>query len=147
MILQRILESVHGLFGVLAAAALLHPAISLRRGLPLSRGMRWSLGLTTAVVAGAFALGLTIYEDYREVVKRGLFAKAPEVGFLFETKEHLAFAVLALALGGGVAALVAPRDGRELRRAAGTLFALAFVGCCVVVGLGVYIAAVASFPE
>ncbi len=147
MILQRILESVHGLFGVLAAAALLHPAISLRRGLPLSRGMRWSLGLTTAVVAGAFALGLTIYEDYRGVVKRGLFAKAPEVGFLFETKEHLAFAVLALALGGGVAALVAPRDGRELRRAAGTLFALAFVGCCVVVGLGVYIAAVASFPE
>lgn len=147
MILQRVLESVHGLFGVLAAAALLHPAISLRRGLPLSRGMRWSLGLTTAVVAGAFALGLTIYEDYREVVKRGLFAKAPEVGFLFETKEHLAFAVLALALGGGVAALVAPRDGRELRRAAGTLFALAFVGCCVVVGLGVYIAAVASFPE
>ena len=47
MTLLRLLESVHGHLGVLTAVALVHPAILLRRGLPLSRGARWSVWLTT----------------------------------------------------------------------------------------------------
>ena len=49
--LLRLLESLHGHFGILAAVALMHPAILLRRGRALSRGMRWSIGLTAAVTA------------------------------------------------------------------------------------------------
>lgn len=143
----RVLESVHGHFGVLAAAALLHPAILLRRGLPLSRGARWSVGLTTLVTALAFGLGLGIYEAYRELVKRPLFAFDPEIGLLFETKEHLAWAVVTLALGGAGAAFAAgPRD-RRLRQSAALAFALAAALCLVVVALGTYVASARSFPE
>ena len=143
----RIAESVHGHLGVLAAVALMHPAILMRRGLPLSRGARLSVILTTLVTIAAFAMGLSIYEDYRDLVKRELFMRAPDVGYLFETKEHLAWAVLSLALGAGVAALAAPRNKPRLRQAAAAAYAVAAVLCIVVVALGTYVASVASFPQ
>lgn len=140
-----LVESIHGHLGVLAAAALLHPAILLRDGRPLSRGIRWSLGLTSAVTAGAFGLGLTIYEPYRAQVKRPLFVESPDAGWLFETKEHLAYVVLALTVGATVCALAAPRRRRALRRLAALLFAAASAVCLAVVGLGTYLAAVRGF--
>src|SRR5690606_10198962 len=94
-----LLESIHGHLGVLATAALLHPALLLRTGRPLSRGARWSLGLTAALTSAAFGLGLTIYEPYRTLVRRRIFLEDPTAGWLFETKEHLAYAVIALTLG------------------------------------------------
>jgi hypothetical protein len=146
-VIWRLLESMHGHLGVLAAVALLHPAILLRRGLPLSRGGRWAVGLTGVVTALAFGLGVGIYEAYRELVKRSLFQADREVGLLFETKEHLAWAVVSLAVGGVAAAFLAgPRD-RDLRRGAALAFALAALLCFVVVGLGTYVASVRSFPE
>lgn len=141
----QLLESIHGHLGVLAAVALLHPAVLLRDGRPLSGGIRWAVGLTAGVTASAFALGLTIYEPYRELVKRPLFVEAPSAGWLFETKEHLAYAVVALTLGAAVSALAAPRRERRLRRLAALLFALAAALCFTVVGLGTYIASVRSF--
>ncbi|MBX3251220.1 MAG: hypothetical protein KF901_28845 [Myxococcales bacterium] len=147
MILWRVLESVHGLFGVLAVAALLHPAILLREGVPLSRGARWSVGLTGAVTAAAFGLGVGIYEAYREHVKRGLFQYDRAAGLLFETKEHLAWAVVVLALGGAAAGLLAPPRDRRLRQLAALSFAGAAALCVVVVALGVYVSSLRGFPE
>ncbi len=146
MTLLRILESIHGHLGVLAAVALIHPAILLRKGRPLSRGMRWSVGLTTLVVFLAFSMGIFIYEDYREVVKRPLLLGSFEVGMLFETKEHLAWGVLTLALGAGVAAFAAPREAKRLRQVAAVFYALAAILAFVVVALGTYVASVQGFP-
>jgi len=143
----RLLESIHGHLGVLAAIALIHPAILLRNGRPLSRGMRWSVGLTTAVVMLAFGMGLFIYEDYREIVKPVLLLSHHDAGMLFETKEHFAWGVLTSALGAGVAAWVAPRDAKRLRQIAAAFYAVAAVLCLATVGLGTYIASVQSFPQ
>lgn len=147
----RLLESLHGHFGVLAAVALIHPAWLLRRGKPLSRGARWSVGLTALVTTAAFTLGLSIYEDYRETVKRRLFAFSSDAGWAFETKEHLAFAVVALTAGATVAAFATAGqrtpEARRIRRLAAAAYAAAAVLCLVVVGLGTYVASMRSFPE
>lgn len=147
MTVLRLLETVHGHFGILAAVALLHPAILLRRGKALTRGGRWSIALTTALTVLAFGSGLVIYEGYRSEVKRGLFLENPTVGYLFETKEHVAFAVMALALGAGIAALAAPRPARRVRKASAVVYAVAAAICFVTVGLGSYVSAVAGFPQ
>lgn len=140
-----LLQSIHGHLGVLAAAALLHPAILLRDGRPLSRGLRWSLGLTAAVTTAAFALGVGIYEDYRALVKRPMFIEDPHAGLLFETKEHLGYAVVVLTLGAALSALMAPRNEPRLRKLAAALFAAAALACLVTVALGTYVASVRSF--
>jgi heme A synthase len=150
-VLLRLLESLHGHFGVLAAVALIHPAWLLRRGKPLSRGARWSVGLTALVTTAAFSLGLSIYESYRETVKRQLFAFSREAGWLFETKEHLAFAVISLTLGATAAAFATARqrtpEARRIRRMAAAAYAAAAILCLVVVALGTYVASLRSFPE
>jgi hypothetical protein len=141
----RILESIHGHFGALAVIALVHPAIVLRRGCPLSRGARLSVWLTTLTCGAAFGLGVFIYGDYRALVKADLFRISAHVGFLFETKEHLAFATLALALGAGAAALLAPPEAREVRRLSAVLYAAAAVLCLVVAALGTFVRSVHGF--
>lgn len=146
MTLLRILETVHGHLAILAAAALIHPAISLRRGRPMTRGRRWSVALTTLFVVLAFGTGVAIYGDYREVVRRDLWLTDPVAGLLFETKEHIAWAVLTLSLGAGAAAFVAPKDAREMRQAAAIVYAVAAAICIVTIALGTYVAAVRSFP-
>ena len=141
----RVLESVHGHAGILACAALIHPAILLRRGRPLSRGMKISVIATGVVTTLAFGLGLALYEDYRATIRRRLFERAPDVGFLFETKEHLAWAVLCLTLGATVAALVAPREAKRVRQSAAVAYAAAAVLACIVASLGTWVAAVEGF--
>lgn len=141
----RLLTSLHGQLGILASVALLHPAILLRRGRPLSRGLRWALGLSVLTILSAYGLGLSLYEDYRERVKRDLFALSYDVGYLFESKEHLAFAAMALALGGAGMALLAPKDAPRLRQIAAALFALASALTFVVVALGLWVSAHGSF--
>jgi hypothetical protein len=143
--LLRLLESIHGHLGVLAAVALVHPAILLRKGKPLSRGRRLAVLLSTAVTALAFGFGLAIYEEYRDTVKRRLLFAEPDVAMLFETKEHLAYATLTLALSAGFAALVAPREGTQVRRAAAVVYAAATVAAVITVCLGVYVASVDTF--
>jgi hypothetical protein len=145
--LLRLLETIHGHLGVLAAAALLHPAILLRKGQVPSRRGRLSVGLTTAMVVLAFASGLLIYPDYRQRVRTGLFHASVRAGFAFETKEHLAYAVIATSLGACVAMLFAPKDGKSLRQASAALYAVAAMLCLLVVVLGSYVASVHGFPS
>lgn len=143
----RIVEAVHGHVGFLAAAALLHPAILLRRGQQLSRGARYALALSTGFAVTAFSLGIYIYEDYRTHVKQNLFRINMRAGFCFETKEHLAFIVLCLALGAMGCAFAAPKEARGLRRAAAATYLSAALLAITVCILGTYVAAVHTFPE
>jgi hypothetical protein len=142
---MRLWETIHGHFGVLAAAALLHPAILLRRGKALSRGARYAVFFTSALVVLAFATGLWIYPAYRRTVRATLFYTSPRAGFLFETKEHLAYAVVALTLGATVCGLLAPGDRDELRKAAALVYAAGAGLCIATVALGSYVASVHGF--
>lgn len=146
MSVMRLLESVHGDMGVLAAVALLHPAILMRKGKALSKRTVLSVWLTAMVVVSAFATGLVIYPAYRQSVRADLFRASVTAGFLFETKEHIAYAVVALTLGATVTALSAPKEARRPRQVAAILFALAAAICLFTVGIGSYLVAVRDFP-
>ena len=143
----RIFETIHGHLGILAVVALLHPAITLRSGRPLSFGMKWSCALSTGFAVSAFATGLALYGSYRDIVKRPLLLESLDVGMLFETKEHLAWGVMTMAIGALVTAIAAPREQDGLRRAAALVYAAAFLLAVCVAGLGTYVAAVRGFPE
>lgn len=138
-------QSIHGYLAVLSVASLVHPAVLLRRGKPLSRGGVWAVVLAALTTALAYAMGIAIYGAYRQQVKRPLFQESVVAGLGFETKEHLAVLVLAFALGAAVAALSAPRSRGDLRKAAAVLFALAALGGLVTGALGASVAAVRSF--
>jgi hypothetical protein len=140
-----VLESLHGHLGVLAVAALVHPAILLWRGKPLGARTKLAVGLAAGLTLFALASGLVVYGDYRARVRPELFRASHVAGLLFETKEHLAFAACALALGAAAGALVAPRGSAPLRRAAAALFAVAAALALTTAGLGTYVAAVRGF--
>lgn len=145
MNLMRLLQSLHGYLAVLAVAALVHPAILLRHGKPLTRRNKWAVALSTTLSVAVFSSGWYIYPDYRREVKRHLFTDSILAGLLFETKEHIAVTVVALAVGGGVAAWLAPRRAVALRKTAAMFYAWATVCILTVIGLGAYIASVRSF--
>jgi hypothetical protein len=133
-----LLAHIHGHFGVLAAAALVHPALLLRTR-RRALGASWG---AAALAAVAFGGGLFLYPDYRKAVRRALFTEHPSLGWAFERKEHLAVAVVLLAIAGAL--LQTGRgevsDGR-LRVAAQRAFAAAALLAWVVVALGVAVAA------
>jgi heme A synthase len=143
--LLRLLESVHGHLGVLAAVALLHPTILLWRGRPATRGVRWSIGLTTFLVAAAYAAGIAIYGDYRQLVKRPLFRDDVAAGLLFETKEHLAFVALVLTLGAVWPSLAKGPEGEPQRRMAARLWAGAALACWLVGAMGTWVQSLRGF--
>ncbi len=133
-----LLAHIHGHFGVLAAAALVHPALLLRTR-RRANGASWG---AAALAAVAFGGGLFIYPDYRKTVRRALFVAHPALGWAFERKEHLAVAVVTLAVAGALLQS-GPRDVSEarVRVAAQRAFAAAALLAWVVVALGVAVAA------
>lgn len=145
MTLVRLLESLHGHLGALAAVALLHPAILLWRGRPATRGVRWTIGLSTLLTSAAFASGIIIYGDYRRLVKRALFRTDATAGFLFETKEHLAFIAVALTLAAVLPSLAEGPAGLPERKLAARLFASAALALWIVGALGTWVQAVRGF--
>lgn len=142
----RLVEHVHGHAGWLAVAALFHPAWllrDLRRRADLSVGL--SVGLLTAVAAG----GVAFYGEYTTRLKQSIFLEVPSAGWMFERKEHLAFAAVALAWAGGaayVAAKKADPDVRApLRKAAWRAFQASFLFALMAAVIGTYVASVRTF--
>ncbi len=135
--------------GVLAAVALLHPAILMRRGQQISRGMRWSIALSTGFAIAAFSLGIGIYESYRSTIKRGLFLIDVKSGLCCSRRKSdlQLLVVVSLATGALICALVAPKEARSLRQAAAAAYLSAFIVATIVCVLGTYVAAVHTFPE
>ncbi|HEY8087730.1 MAG TPA: hypothetical protein VIF09_07795 [Polyangiaceae bacterium] len=142
----RLLEHVHGHIGWLAAIALIHPAIVLRRP---TRKAPWAVGLATGVVTLAGCLGAYIYGDYRDKLRQSIFQHARVIGYLFERKEHLAFGAFGLAWAGCLAYLAAAKlegDAREkLRKASHWAFVLAAILTVVTAALGTVIATYKTF--
>ncbi len=142
-----LLEHLHGHLGVLAVALLFHPAILLWRGQPLSRGGRWAIYATLAMIGVAFVLGLWIYPPYRDLVRHDLTLISPDAAVGFEIKEHLAWGALAAGLGAGLSALLAPRSAATLRRIAARAFAGAAILGLAVGLLGTHIASIHTFAR
>jgi MFS family permease len=142
----RIQEHVHGHIGWLAAIALIHPAIVLRR---TKRKAHLAVGLAAGIVTLAGGMGAYIYGDYRDRLRQSIFIHARVIGYLFERKEHLAFGAVLLAWAGTIAYVAATRfegDARErLRKASHWAFVGAAVMAVVTAGLGTVIAAYKTF--
>jgi hypothetical protein len=142
----RVAEHVHGHLGWLAAAALVHPAVVLRRP---ERRAHLAVGLAAGVATIAAAIGVALYPAYRERLKASIFAGAPAVGFAFERKEHLAFGAIALAWAGAAVYAASfgagPAIRRSLHRAAHACFVVAAVFAVVVAMLGTWVATYRTF--
>jgi len=142
----RLAEHFHGHLGWLTAAALVHPAIVLRR-----RGRRapWAVRVSVALVTLVSIAGSILYVPYRERLKQGIFQSAPQIGLLFERKEHLAFGALIFAWVGAIA--YAASSKRELpyaeglHRLAHKAFVVAALLAVTVALLGTYVASYRTF--
>jgi len=142
----RVGEHLHGHLGWLAAIALVHPAIFLRRA---DRRARWSVGLAVALVTLAGAIGVSLYPGYRDTLKQSIFVSSPTMGYLFERKEHLAFGAVMLAWTGGIG-YVAERlsEGNvraAMRRVAHYAFVAAAAFAVVTAALGTVVASYKTF--
>jgi hypothetical protein len=130
-LVARSLEHVHGHLGWLAAVALAHPALLLRR--PERRVSGAAIAGTVLVTVTA-ALGAVIYPAYRTGVKPVIFAVAPAIGVVFERKEHLGAAALALAWCGLAMHTLAHRRG-ALRHDLGRAAFVAYAGAAIAAAL------------
>lgn len=140
----QLARTLHGHLGLLAAVALLHPALLLPDAAPLRRGTRWSTALATALLTATVAAGFGLYPGYRAHDKPLLLIEAFPVAQLFETKEHLAF--YALALGWSGCALAFHGHDARARRLARRCFGLAAALAFTVGLLGSVVASV-SLPR
>ncbi len=141
----RSLQHVHGHVGWLAALALAHPAVLLRRP---ERRVFGAAFASTMLVTVAALMGALIYPSYRTVVKPGIFSAAPAIGMLFERKEHLGIAALALAWCGLTMYLLAHRREAprlDLGRAAFVSYAGAALAATLAASGGLIVACYRSF--
>jgi hypothetical protein len=142
----RAVEHIHGHAGWLAVAALVHPAILLRK-----RGKRahLSVGLGAAIVTTVASVGIWLYVPYRDALRPGIFQSAPEIGLMFERKEHLAFGVVLASWLGALAYFGSWRAEDETRIRLHALSHRAFVIAAVLAGavasLGTYVATYRTF--
>lgn len=143
MSLLRFLAQLHGHFGWLTAAALLHPALLLqaRRG----RGVAL---VATILTVSSVVFGSALYPSYRGAIKRPLFLLDSRLGWAFERKEHLAFAAATCALLGLAAVELAVRRPDERARylqLARRSYGAAFVFAVAVGLIGTLVASVRGF--
>lgn len=137
----RLLERIHGHLGWLTVAALIHPAIMLRNPKRRAR-LSVTLAALFATVAGGF--GAFIYPSYSKLLRRAIYTASMRHGLLFERKEHLAFAAIALAWAGCLLHLAA-RDSEPRARAAHMAFVASAALTLVVATLGTIVAVFRSF--
>lgn len=134
-----LLERIHGHISVLGLAVLLHPVILLPRRKRLSRGTKWTIWLSIALISTAYAMGLWIYPDYRTLIKPRLIAENIQMAYLFESKEHLAFFCVVSVLGGSWMALRS--QSASERKMAWVLLLCGWLCGALVAVLGILIAA------
>jgi hypothetical protein len=142
----RIAEHLHGHLGWLAAAALLHPAILLRNA---KRRAHLAVASSVGLVTLVGAVGVSLYDPYRDRLKQQIFIHAPRIGYLFERKEHFAFGAIVLAWA-GAAAYVGSRRAEggvhaSLRTFAFRAFVLAAAMAAVTAALGTVVASYSTF--
>jgi hypothetical protein len=134
------LERAHAVIAWLATAALVMAAWVAVRGRPPRRGALATGGAALALVIAAGATGLALHDPYRARLRQRLFLRSMQLGWLFEQKQHLAFAALLFAVAAsaslGALALAEhpPALARDLRRSAalaGTAAALFAVAASV----------------
>jgi hypothetical protein len=111
-----LLKSLHGMLAILGVVGLAHPCLLLRPGHRPPPAHRRMIALSSLAVVGTLGLGSWIYPAYRLDVKPGRLDGAPLGASLFESKEHLAFFVGALVLGGAVMAWQGLAEGRRCLR-------------------------------
>ena len=146
-LLLRLLERLHGHLGWLSVAALLHPAILLRR----RKRRAWlSVSLSTGSVVVTALVGAYIYPSYRDRIKQHIFIESPKLGWMFERKEHMAVGAVAFALVGCVSHLALPlaaggQAEEPLARLAHWAFVLAFAFASVAAVLGLAVASFKTF--
>ncbi len=142
----RLAEHIHGHLGWLAAVALAHPAVLLRR---TNRRAHLSVSLAVGLATAAGAIGVALYGAYRETLRQSIFVDAPRIGYLFERKEHLAFGAVVLAWAGGILYVGAARADPGLREALRKAAHLAFVASALLAAvaavLGTVVAAYRTF--
>ncbi len=140
MNIAALLQKLHGVLGVLALAALLHPAITLRADkrpsprIVLSCQLAWLLTLVS-VVAGWGA-----YLEYRQTVKPWLLDNHASLHTLwFEIKEAVGWFTLVAATAGAALVHWSPEQP-VARAAAGTLFLIASFSALAAGTIGVIVA-------
>jgi hypothetical protein len=138
----RVEEHLHGHLGWLAAIALVHPAVLLRR---TQRRAHLSVGLAVAAVTLAAVIGVAMYPAYRDTLRQPIFAGSAPLGYLFERKEHLAFATVMFAWAGGVAYAAAPFADETIRAHQHYTFVAAAAFAVVTAVLGTIVAAYKTF--
>lgn len=146
-VLLRVLERIHGHLGWLAAAALVHPVLLLRRP---GRRAPLATSLATALITLAGGIGIGIYPEYRARLKQEIFIHAPAIGWTFERKEHLAAGAVVLAWAGLAAHLATLRLGEgkartDLWRASRIAYAGSALLAIVTGVLGIIVASYKSF--
>jgi hypothetical protein len=142
----RIGEHVHGHLGWLAVLALAHPAVLLRNH---RRRAHLSVSLAVGVSTLAAAIGVWLYGPYREKLRQSIFISAPGVGYLFERKEHLAFAAVLLGWAGAASYFGAVPAGSDvrvpLRQAAHWAFVFSTACALTAAALGTLVATYRTF--
>jgi hypothetical protein len=123
----RALERAHAVIAWTATASLVTAAWIVARGRAPRRGALAACGAALALVLAAGATGIALHDPYRARLRQRLFLHAMRLGWLFEQKQHLAFASLLFAVAAaaslGALALaerraVDPALARDLRRSA-----------------------------
>jgi hypothetical protein len=106
-------------------------------------GGQWAAGGASALAVAVSGLGYGLYPAFRGAVRPALHAHGEWAAKLFEVKEHLAVAVLLLALAG----LVAARRGAQgpSRQAARQAYLGAAVLATATTVLGVWVSSLARF--
>jgi hypothetical protein len=98
------------------------------------------VGLSTGLVTVVSILGVLLYPSYTDLLKQRIFQTGPRFGWMFERKEHLAFAAVMFAWA-GAAAYVAAWKTEGTDRTFRTLAHRAYV---VAAGIAIAVAALGT---
>lgn len=122
----RALAKVHAITAWIATVALI--AAAWAHASERARRLATAIGLAATTLAlAAGGLGFALHDGYRARLRQRLFLRSATLGWLFERKQHLAFAALLLAVAAAAITIarrrMEARPGaeavtRELRRSA-----------------------------